>query len=59
MDTSEAGMGSSGTSDSSAQPSSHSQPPQQVGIVIILTQTSNLCTYFCYVGYNENLRYNY
>lgn len=30
MDTSEAGMGSSGASDSSTQPSSHSQAPQQV-----------------------------
>lgn len=30
MDTSEAGMGSSGTSDSNAQSSSHLQAPQQV-----------------------------
>lgn len=30
MDTSEAGMGSSGSSDSTAQPSSHTQQPQQV-----------------------------
>ena len=30
MDTSEAGMGSSGSSDNAAQSSSHSQGPQQV-----------------------------
>ena len=30
MDTSEAGMGSSASSDSTAQPSTHSQAPQQV-----------------------------
>lgn len=30
MDTSEAGMGSSGSSDNTAQPSTHSQAPQQV-----------------------------
>ncbi|XP_026730611.1 nucleoprotein TPR isoform X2 [Trichoplusia ni] len=35
MDTSEAGMGSSGTSDSSAQPSSHSQPPQQAVAMVM------------------------
>ncbi|XP_041986202.1 nucleoprotein TPR isoform X2 [Aricia agestis] len=35
MDTSEAGMGSSGTSDSTAQSSSHSQPPQQAVALVM------------------------
>ncbi|XP_063535271.1 nucleoprotein TPR-like [Cydia strobilella] len=35
MDTSEAGMGSSGSSDSSAQPSSHSQAPQQAVALVL------------------------
>ncbi|KAL0871932.1 hypothetical protein ABMA27_004380 [Loxostege sticticalis] len=35
MDTSEAGMGSSSTSDSSTQPSSHSQAPQQAVALVM------------------------
>ncbi|XP_028165635.1 nucleoprotein TPR isoform X1 [Ostrinia furnacalis] len=35
MDTSEAGMGSSGASDSSTQPSSHSQAPQQAVALVM------------------------
>ncbi|XP_075979223.1 nuclear basket protein megator isoform X2 [Anticarsia gemmatalis] len=35
MDTSEAGMGSSGSSDSTAQPSSHTQPPQQAVAMVM------------------------
>ncbi|XP_035445245.2 nucleoprotein TPR isoform X2 [Spodoptera frugiperda] len=35
MDTSEAGMGSSGSSDSTAQPSTHSQVPQQAVAMVM------------------------
>uniref|UniRef100_A0A2A4JSC9 Nucleoprotein TPR n=1 Tax=Heliothis virescens TaxID=7102 RepID=A0A2A4JSC9_HELVI len=35
MDTSEAGMGSSGSSDSTAQPSTHSQAPQQAVAMVM------------------------
>ncbi|KAM3966432.1 LOW QUALITY PROTEIN: nucleoprotein TPR [Aphomia sociella] len=35
MDTSEAGMGSAGSSDNSAQPSSHSQAPQQAVALVM------------------------
>lgn len=46
MDTSEAGMGSAGSSDSVAQPSSHSQAPQQAVAMVMprIEQPSNVAS---------------